>query len=137
MIAHLQDTPFALYRHRRRFLKSPTPAPQEWPEVAADTLTFFRYVHERFPGPVKSYSYWTELETAWPDYAGMALGIGANDCRYRIEWHCPLSVALENIEVCGRRLSRAGAFIEYHVQIEVPQSAVKWHDMNDWGRYES
>lgn len=100
-----------------------------------DMLVFFRYVSERFSDPIKPYSYWTELETSWSDCAGEALGIGENFCRYRIEWHCSLAVALTNVTVGNMRMCSAGTFTEYLVRMEVPQNEVKWHEMNDWGRF--
>ena len=124
-----------LYRHTSRYLTSPDLAPITWCESIPDTLVFFRYVQERFSEPIRRYSYWTELETSWADYAGLAVGIGDGDCRYRIEWHCPISIALKDIIVGNRRMSGAGVFTEYMVKIEVPQSAVIWHEMNDWGRF--
>lgn len=128
-------THFAQYRHRQCYMDSNVDQHQFLPEMSPDTVALFRYVGEKFRGPNKEYSWWSEYETAWSDAAGEATGIGSNSCRYRIEWHCPIKTAIENIHVGNRRMCAAGNFLEYLVKIEVPENQMKWHTMNDWGPF--
>ena len=126
---------FALYTRKRRYLTSNDPELEYRPEMSLTEVVLFRYVDERFFDPVRPYSYWTELETAWSDFAGAAVGIGLHSCKYRIEWHCPMDVAIENVGIGGSRMGPAGVIREYTVRIEVKQDDIIWHEMNDWGPF--
>ena len=75
------------------------------------------------------------MESGSSDSAGEATGIGANSCRFRIEWLCPLDIALEHVHVGAARMCKAGFIHEYMTLIEVGQTDVSWHQMHDWGPF--
>ncbi len=93
-------------------------------------IKLFRYVEERWNGPVRAFSWWSELETDIPHFAGEATGIPDACCVWRIEWIMTRNSAREMVRCGEQRASRVGWFFEYENLHAVSADQITWHEMN-------
>lgn len=93
-----------------------------------DTVRLWRYDLNR-TGSVRRNCFWSELETAYPQLAGEATGIGDAECVWRAEWRFPVSEYEDRVYIGNRRFSQCGAFTEYTNRQEIPESDIIWTQM--------
>ena len=102
------------------------PKEEKWDE---NEIRLFRYVEKQWEGPVRAFSWWSELETDVPRFAGEATGIPDACCVWRLEWTLARDEAKAVVRCGRRRASSVGWFFEYENLHAVSADRITWYEM--------